>query len=785
MFSKKKFWGYLFLMSILILAGFQGGASPLERTPLQQQAEDAETYYRWGNYYLIEGDYDKAIEAYSRAIDLDPAYVSAYFGRGHAYHLASSYNAAIADYEQVIKLDPQYAVAYNNLAYLYADALEENLLQATDLALKALELEGDGQNRAIYLDTLGWVYFKRGMLDDAFSILQQAIELQPNQPEIVEHLNTVAAARQASPGGGAVYQINVDGLGHVEGPLPVIFYALTEPSGEDIYPLGEGAYSLFGLYDSGSTKVRISNMFPPNWKGGPNWEHSDTEYLKLAGFSTVNLRLNGLNMRQPNGSIPIGSPSSANGPQIEVGNITVKPEEVNVSLIGAPVINQIVAQIDYANMVTDSRTGVKGPYTDFFWPGDPEIPAPNVKLNLEPVGEPVSTDAATPGSRYWLRNVTFQQGSNMVSDQPGGFNFLFDTGTTLTLINDRVAATLGLPFSAGSFNCFGGTNNGYIIASVVMRGEGGFYQINHAAVCWQANKISRGSDAVIGSNFFDQVQIVLDGPGNSLGINGPGQYTGGPQESPPSPGDAAAAVCEGVAVAGFCWYLGGDSAPCDSVCVAHGGYDEATRMYAGSDGSSDKCREVLQALQLPIDNFFETTQGGIGCFVIQNTSGNYFGYWDKQPTTASATTPTPGRNRVCACGTQGGQGSVFEYAVDDEAEGQAPDLRRLAISYNGNTVVITLDFYADQVIRDEGNFIYLSGLNQDMIRFSATAFTLARDSDANGHFEQTLYSGSVANLSPSSIRLTLPAQYLPDISQKTVWAYLMSSQDRSLDLVLQ
>ncbi len=108
-------------------------------------------------------------------------------------------------------------------------------------------------------------------------------------------------------------------------------------------------------------------------------------------------------------------------------------------------------------------------------------------------------------------------------------------------------------------------------------------------------------------------------------------------------------ACGGTEVRGYCWYVGAENASCDAVCAPHGGYHKATRTFAGSDGSPQNCRSLLKALRVPLDNFFPTTQGGIGCFILRTTSGNYFGYWDSQPTTASATSATPGRRRICAC----------------------------------------------------------------------------------------------------------------------------------------
>ena len=308
----------------------------------------------------------------------------------------------------------------------------------------------------------------------------------------------------------------VDGAGHIAGPLPVIFYALTEPTGRDVYPLGDGGFSLFGLYDSGSTKVRINASPPPNRVAGPNWNNSDTGHLRLSGIQTVNLRLNGLNARLSDGNIPIGPSGSNFEPQVEVRNIAVKPERVDVTLIGAPVINQLVAHIDYTRTISDP-SGVKGPYIDLYWPNDSRIPRPALMLQLEKFGNPVSTDGATAGHRYLLRNMTFKQGNNAVSDREQAFKFLFDTGTTITIVNNRIANVLGLAAMSASFNCYGGRNNGYTIDSVMMSGTQGTYQIHHAAICWQ-DSATRNHDAVIGSNFFDQVELIIDGPQQLLGI---------------------------------------------------------------------------------------------------------------------------------------------------------------------------------------------------------------------------------------------------------------------------
>lgn len=115
---------------------------------------------------------------------------------------------------------------------------------------------------------------------------------------------------------------------------------------------------------------------------------------------------------------------------------------------------------------------------------------------------------------------------------------------------------------------------------------------------------------------------------------------------PTSQGWIADQSCMGVKIGGYCWYYGGEDVSCNDVCESHGGYHEATRFFAGSDGSNANCKKVLRALGFSSGNFYETTQGGIGCFII---GGAPYRYRDRKPTKASATSVTPGRRRVCAC----------------------------------------------------------------------------------------------------------------------------------------
>ena len=91
-------------------------------------------------------------------------------------------------YEKLLSTAPNFVPALNNLAYLYAEHLN-NLDKAYDLARKARELQG--QDASIG-DTFGWVLYKRGDYQQALPILQESAGKAADNPEIQFHLGMTA-----------------------------------------------------------------------------------------------------------------------------------------------------------------------------------------------------------------------------------------------------------------------------------------------------------------------------------------------------------------------------------------------------------------------------------------------------------------------------------------------------------------------------------------------------------------------------------------------------------------
>ncbi len=73
-------------------------------------------YYNLGAIYLnVKKEYEKAVESFSNAINLNPNYLEAYFARGYTYTRLNKINSARADYNMCLKLQPDYELAIQGL----------------------------------------------------------------------------------------------------------------------------------------------------------------------------------------------------------------------------------------------------------------------------------------------------------------------------------------------------------------------------------------------------------------------------------------------------------------------------------------------------------------------------------------------------------------------------------------------------------------------------------------------------------------------------------------------
>ena len=96
-------------------------------------------------------------------------------------------------YEAVVKIDPQNPIALNNVAYMYAEE-GRDLDQALTFATRAKQRVPTSDDIS---DTLGWVYVKKNLNDNAITLYKELILKQPKNRFLpLPHGRGHAAERQ-------------------------------------------------------------------------------------------------------------------------------------------------------------------------------------------------------------------------------------------------------------------------------------------------------------------------------------------------------------------------------------------------------------------------------------------------------------------------------------------------------------------------------------------------------------------------------------------------------------
>lgn len=97
----------------IVIGGGVPGPDNLDAA-IKSEPNNADLYNIRGNNYLISKNYDKAVQDFTKATQINPYYKEPYNGLGVAYRNINRFDKAIENYSKAISLDPSYFEAYNN-----------------------------------------------------------------------------------------------------------------------------------------------------------------------------------------------------------------------------------------------------------------------------------------------------------------------------------------------------------------------------------------------------------------------------------------------------------------------------------------------------------------------------------------------------------------------------------------------------------------------------------------------------------------------------------------------
>ena len=142
---------------------------------IQLKWDFLDAYMNRGNIYASKNDFDRAIKDYNTGIELNPNYAECYINRGLAYEEQGDFDRAVQDFDTAIQLKPNLFEAYNYRGSVYRKKSDFD---------RAIE----DHNRAIHLNpdyvgaynNRGLAYADQGDSDSAIKDYNKAIQLKPN-----------------------------------------------------------------------------------------------------------------------------------------------------------------------------------------------------------------------------------------------------------------------------------------------------------------------------------------------------------------------------------------------------------------------------------------------------------------------------------------------------------------------------------------------------------------------------------------------------------------------------
>jgi tetratricopeptide (TPR) repeat protein len=171
------------------LSGDLAGAERALRNAIASEPSYLDAYQALARLLLSQHRVDEALGEFEAIAVRNPDSVPAHTMAGILLEQKGQIADARKHYERALAADPRAAVSANNLAWLMTEA-GENLDVALQLAQSA---KAQLPDRPEVNDTLGWIYYRKGLMTLAISSLTQSVAKDSNDPMYQYHLGLALA----------------------------------------------------------------------------------------------------------------------------------------------------------------------------------------------------------------------------------------------------------------------------------------------------------------------------------------------------------------------------------------------------------------------------------------------------------------------------------------------------------------------------------------------------------------------------------------------------------------
>ena len=156
-----------------------------------------EAWHNLGALHYDRGDDDRAVEAFDRALAVNPAHLPSQLGRAEAHRRAGRTDQARADYEQAVARSAADGPVKRNATARLASLLREARAYDDALAVIRDTLRTAGASAKVYVE-LGMLYMAQDRGELADLVLGKAVEIDPEEPSIYNASALLALSRGRS-----------------------------------------------------------------------------------------------------------------------------------------------------------------------------------------------------------------------------------------------------------------------------------------------------------------------------------------------------------------------------------------------------------------------------------------------------------------------------------------------------------------------------------------------------------------------------------------------------------
>lgn len=155
----------------------------LEAEEKKRQWGEAKRLNNAGVMAYHNGQYEKALELFQKAIELNPEFTEGYNNLGLTYTEMSQEEKATEAFKKAIELNPNLAATYNNLGYAFYRL--GSYTEAIEMYQEAIGRSKD--NSAAYTN-LGNAHYKLDRIDDAIEAWSTALRIDPGNEKARRNL---------------------------------------------------------------------------------------------------------------------------------------------------------------------------------------------------------------------------------------------------------------------------------------------------------------------------------------------------------------------------------------------------------------------------------------------------------------------------------------------------------------------------------------------------------------------------------------------------------------------